>query len=566
MYSKLHGLAIGVLLLATACSDSSQRSVVGEATTGDVVGEISLSVPSAITTARAVNTEALFARVVVNGDSTDLAIGVLTANISAIPGTILNLTISWFEVQTDGRELLLAEQTVSQLVTGSTTINVADYFTGNEQDGSVNERFDADGDGVSNLEELDSGRNPLGPGLLTVQPGQLNVTTAFDIIAASDIHTTLERLLIDTGLRELLDNPDMENQVTVFAPSNRAFEALPSQTLDNLPRDVLLRILNHHIIDGAVQSGDISAKLVPPASDFTLASFAVASPSQSLTFTASGPGISVTDGTGNEVLLNSTLNLNAPVEGENRTGIVHVINTVLMPIPTGGDRNVPNVRIPRIDAAQAPMIDGRYDPIWNDGAVFNDVNGESLSIDNLMLENGARRFNGSTEMRWLAMHDDSNLYVFVLGENVDAANVFRDSNRVFQDDSVALYIDGNNSKGFTYDGFDDRHLMIPLLTEPSLQTENSTFFENGSNSASEPSFEFATCQCDTDQHTWEFRLPFSEFNISKNVPFGFEVQIDLDHNGDLRDARWGWFHPARTTTNVDNTWRNPSFMGTAIVE
>lgn len=227
--------------------------------------------------------------------------------------------------------------------------------------------------------------------------------------------------------------------------------------------------------------------------------------------------------------------------------------------------NLPDVRIRQIDPLNAPQIDGLYDQSWNN-ATFGDVNGDPLSIDNLMIGQGALRPDGDAEMRWFAMHDNVYLYVFVLGENVDMATPHRDSSEVWHDDTLSIFIDGDGSKLQTYDGIDDRQIMTPLMPNPTNLTSNSILFVVGSNSAPVPPFEFATCLCLIGQHTWELRLKLSDFGIVKNRVFGLDLQLDLDHDGGDRDAKWGWFHPSRTTRDVDNTWRNPSFMGRAIIE
>jgi len=227
--------------------------------------------------------------------------------------------------------------------------------------------------------------------------------------------------------------------------------------------------------------------------------------------------------------------------------------------------NRPDVEIRWINPTEAPAIDGLYDSIW-DRAQFSDVSGEQLSIDNLMINQGAVRPDGNTEFRWFAMHDDTSLYIFVLGENVDTGTPIRDSTSVWQDDNLNLFIDGNNSKLPDYDGVDDRHIFIPLLTSPTDPSSNSSVFVAGDNSAPVPDFEFATCLCSAGQHTWEIKLPLAALNIGKNVPFGFDIQIDEDNDGGARDARWAWFHPSRTTVDVDNTWTTPSFMGTAVIQ
>ncbi len=225
----------------------------------------------------------------------------------------------------------------------------------------------------------------------------------------------------------------------------------------------------------------------------------------------------------------------------------------------------PDVRISWVNPTEAPVIDGLYDSIW-DSAQFSDTAGERLGIDNLMIDKGADRLDGDTEFRWFALHDDTFLYIFVLGENVDRSTPFRDSTEVWQDDNINLYLDGDNSKGASYDGFDDRHILIPLLTSPNQPDSNNTIFFQGPNSADLPALEFFTCLCSAGQHTWEIKLRMADFNIVIDREFGFDVQLDDDNDGGARDAKWGWFHPSRGSTDVDNTWTTPSFMGTAIVE
>jgi len=43
--------------------------------------------------------------------------------------------------------------------------------------------------------------------------------------------------------------------------------------------------------------------------------------------------------------------------------------------------------------------------------------------------------------------------------------------------------------------------------------------------------------------------------------FGIDVQYNDDDDSELRDAKWAWFSPSGS----DNTWKNPSLMGTGIL-
>ncbi|MFK8080976.1 MAG: fasciclin domain-containing protein [Granulosicoccus sp.] len=558
MRCKLHVTAVFVLVLATACSESFSTGPQGTQAPGANTSEMTLTVPPAIANARAVDPALLYARVTINGSERILAPGDRQISFSADEGDELVLIITWFESRSDDAndDLRLAEREVRQTVTDSAEIVVDDYFTD----------FDDDNDGISNLDERNADTDPTDPDDPEdpVDP-PVRVTTAFDVIAASSNHQTFEDLLVANNRVSVLDDSDPDNQVTIFAPTDAAFAALPAGMLDSLSANDTFRLLNHHVVNGAVQSGDLASELVPPANEYRLATLAAADPAQFLVFTSGDAGINITDGSGNLVPLDGALDLNAPTQGEMRTGIVHVINNVLMPEGFAGEADEPNVSIPRIDAVMAPTIDGLYDQIWTDGAEFDDVNDERLAVDNLMIDQGALQGNGEAQFRWFAMHDDINLYVYVLGRLEDITTPIRDSADFWDDDSVNVFVDGDNSKGTAYDGVDDRHLVVPLLTDPENLTANTTVFMNGPNSTSAPSFEFATCFDCNGEITWELKLPLSEFNISKGEPFGFEIQVDVDSDGGERDARWGWFHPARTTVDVDNTWTMPSFMGTAII-
>lgn len=248
------------------------------------------------------------------------------------------------------------------------------------------------------------------------------------------------------------------------------------------------------------------------------------------------------------------------VERENGT---NPLNGDSIPFPV-------NVQIPRIDPSEAPVIDGKYEIAW-DQAQFNDTSGELLYIDNLMIDQGADRPNGSTEFRWFAMHDDTFLYIHVFGPKIELATPVRDSTLFWHDDSVDIFLDGDNSKKQEYDGIDDRHILIPLFPNKDdiSPVDNTSVFVLGDNSADVTQFDFSTCICIGDeQRGWEIKIRMADFNIVKGRQFGIDIQLGDDIDGGERDAKWGWFHPSRGTDNidVDETWRNPSFMGTAIIE
>lgn len=226
---------------------------------------------------------------------------------------------------------------------------------------------------------------------------------------------------------------------------------------------------------------------------------------------------------------------------------------------------VAQVDIPFIDPAGAPTIDGIEDFVWS-GAAVRDRDGALLQIDNLMIDQGATRLDGDTEYRWKAMHDGVNLYLLIFGEGRNGQTPFGDSSPdVWNDDSIDVFWDPDNSKLSAYDGIDDSHFLLPLLqlngqANRSGQPGTRFFIGFYSVELDESATEFVACPCPGSQAVWEIRMNLEANRMALDTVIGFEIQLGDDNNGGAREAKWGWFHPSRTTTDVDNTARNPAFM------
>ena len=115
------------------------------------------------------------------------------------------------------------------------------------------------------------------------------------------------------GLKETLKTG---GPLTILAPTDEAFAALPEGTLDSLlqPENVeqLKAILLYHVIDGKVMSGDV-VKLTEAGS-------------------LSGQPIAIAVGEDGSVTFGSAKLLKADVEADN--GVIHVIDAVLLPPQT----------------------------------------------------------------------------------------------------------------------------------------------------------------------------------------------------------------------------------------
>ncbi len=99
---------------------------------------------------------------------------------------------------------------------------------------------------------------------------------------------------------------------TVFAPTDAAFAALPTGTIDTLvkpeSKETLTGILTYHVVAGKVMSSDLTDGMTATTVN-----------GQSLT-------IHLTDG---KVMVNGAEVIIADVDTDN--GVIHAINAVLMP-------------------------------------------------------------------------------------------------------------------------------------------------------------------------------------------------------------------------------------------
>jgi uncharacterized surface protein with fasciclin (FAS1) repeats len=134
-------------------------------------------------------------------------------------------------------------------------------------------------------------------------------------------HTTLVAAVKAAGLVETLAGP---GPFTVFAPTNEAFNKLPAGTVDNLVKpenkDKLTTILTYHVIAGKLDSKELMKKIKEGKGKAMLNTVQ----GEPLTFMQKGNELWVMDSKGNksQVAIKDVYQSN---------GVIHVINTVLMP-------------------------------------------------------------------------------------------------------------------------------------------------------------------------------------------------------------------------------------------
>jgi len=201
--------------------------------------------------------------------------------------------------------------------------------------------------------------------------------------------------------------------------------------------------------------------------------------------------------------------------------------------------------------ARRPDTDGVFNfSEWAPAASAGTYNYEMHRnrIDNLLLSPVPGYIDGTGFSRWRAMHDGTNLYLYVLVATDQISDPFLDSEELWNDDSVEIYIDGDNSKGDVYDGIDD--FQVSLSVDSSIDPVISSFSPPGLGIFHR-----------SRGLVMEIAINLESAGIEIGKPFGFDVHINEDDNGGDRDAKWGWFEKS----GFDRSWQQPSVLGTVLL-
>jgi uncharacterized protein YjdB len=148
--------------------------------------------------------------------------------------------------------------------------------------------------------------------------------------------------------------------------------------------------------------------------------------------------------------------------------------------------------------------------------------------------------------RWRALYDNTNLYLLV---EVKDNNKFNDSGTSWwEDDVVEIFIDGDNSKGASYDGVNDFQLGFRY---------NDATVRVGGNSVNRTTGIVFAMQNITGGYNLEARIPWSTIGVTPAAGnrIGLDVEVDDDDNGGVRDSQVSAF-----ATN-STAWSTPSVFG-----
>ena len=132
-----------------------------------------------------------------------------------------------------------------------------------------------------------------------------------DIVDTAAAAGTFETLIAAAKAADLVDALKGDGPITVFAPTDEAFAALPAGTGETLlmpeNKDQLASVLTYHVVPGKVMSTDLQ-------DDMSAA-------------TLNGADIMID--LDNGVMVNTATVVSADIEASN--GVIHVIDSVILP-------------------------------------------------------------------------------------------------------------------------------------------------------------------------------------------------------------------------------------------
>jgi uncharacterized surface protein with fasciclin (FAS1) repeats len=161
---------------------------------------------------------------------------------------------------------------------------------------------------LSPAPDASPGAGPFGPACSAIESSLPNIAGQPVGTAVSEVSelSTLADALEQAGLADKLNSAE---DLTVFAPTNEAFEAIPQETRDRVMADKqqLTELLNNHVVEGRNEPADL----------------------EDATLTTLGGSELTAKGSGEDLTINDAKVVCGNVPTKNAT--VYVIDKVLMP-------------------------------------------------------------------------------------------------------------------------------------------------------------------------------------------------------------------------------------------
>ena len=154
--------------------------------------------------------------------------------------------------------------------------------------------------------------------------------------------------------------------------------------------------------------------------------------------------------------------------------------------------------------------------------------------------------NGNNVILFGLLWDEEHLYV---GVDVDDPNRKTDNPMFYQNDSVEVFLDGDNNKGHTYDKHDAEYAIVLGSDEMLVSDERPINTEQ------------AWDLSDNIHYTVEIAIPWDDLDVSPSdgAIIGFDLGMnDNDDNNRDRDAHHMWM-------GTDDNWEDTSEFGNMVL-
>lgn len=183
-----------------------------------------------------------------------------------------------------------------------------------------------------------------------------------------------------------------------------------------------------------------------------------------------------------------------------------------------------------------PAIDGNENDAW--------AAAERNKLTNYLYSPVSSPNDLSAEYR--IMWDKDNLYLFV---DVTDDMLKSDSEALYQDDCVEVFIDADNSKSSEYGENDYLYSFKWAKTNPSVQETKHNRTEG---------VQVAIAQ-DNAGYRMEIKFPWSTLGVKPSVgaKIGLDVHVNDDDDSGDRDTKITW------NDKQDNAWQNPQVLANA---
>ncbi len=411
------------------------------------------------------------------------------------------------EIHTADSGLLIAIREGSRWIDRDQTLVVdSSHFRSTGTD------FDSDGDGISNLQELQDELNPSLPESTRID---FSFQVADWVKSLHDVGFIRFETLVDS-----LANDDGKFAIA-FNPTTNRYEAIGfGLEAGGQPRSVGIGIrvneLPYHFSPTGLSLG-IASRLMTLQSGVNEAHFEWSD-----------------FGTDWDLDRDGVTNLEELRRGTD-------------PVTTG-----PEYTVQVVAGGVAPIIDGDLaEASWYSTQPIDE--GGNAELINAMLLGEASSSDDLSRFLFTAVHDFVNLYIGV--RILDYTIVVDSAERRWHDDSIEIYIDGNNSRLNSYDGIDDLALNF-RFADASAQAVNVVA---GTGSIGLPAnLDYAMVHDFSQGVTvLELKVPLAELNIDTRAGIGLDIQYNDDDNSGDRDRKYGWRGP----DGEDNAWMNPTWFG-----